>query len=211
MLQPQKYPYVLLVLVLAFLDLCSATQFIVGDSAGWVIPPYPTYYTSWTDSHFIREGDSLEFNFDTKFYNLIQVSKSEYEHCAALEPLKVFNTSPINFLLKEKDVYYFICSVSNYCSLGQKIMIDVHGVSLQITPAPSASPPKISSRSLPNGYAPQPSAAMIINPSKSIDVPSPTPLGGPASPSSSQGVKYDVDVVLLVCVKVGTFLGFWIM
>ncbi|CAL5209012.1 unnamed protein product [Lathyrus oleraceus] len=212
MLQPQKYPFVLLLssLFLTFLYQCCATQFIVGDSAGWIIPPYPTYYTCWTDSHFIREGDSLEFNFDTKFYNLIQVSKSEYEHCTALEPLKVFNTSPINFPLKEIDVYYFICSVSNYCTLGQKIMIDVHRISLQITPTPSASPPKISPRSLPNGYAPQPSGAMI-NPSASIDVPSPTPLEGPASPSSSHGVKYDFDMAFLVCVMFGTFLEFWIM
>ncbi|CAI8603957.1 unnamed protein product [Vicia faba] len=210
MLQPQKYPSVLLISFLTFLYQCCATQFIVGDSAGWVIPPYPTYYTSWSDSHIIREGDTLEFNFDTKFYNLIQVSKSEYEHCTALEPLKVFYTSPINFPLKEKDVYYFICSVSNYCSLGQKIIIDVHGASLQNTPAPSASPPKISSRSFPNGYAPQPSG-VVISRSSSIDVPSPTPLGGPASPSSSQGVKCDIDVSLLVCVMVGTFLGFWIM
>ncbi|KAL5069239.1 hypothetical protein RYX36_020126, partial [Vicia faba] len=109
-----------------------------GDSAGWVIPPYPTYYTSWSDSHIIREGDTL----------------------------------------------------------GQKIIIDVHGASLQNTPAPSASPPKISSRSFPNGYAPQPSG-VVISRSSSIDVPSPTPLGGPASPSSSQGVKCDIDVSLL--------------
>ncbi|KAI5399380.1 hypothetical protein KIW84_064654 [Lathyrus oleraceus] len=76
-------------------------------------------------------------------------------------------------------------------------MIDVHRISLQITPTPSASPPKISPRSLPNGYAPQPSGAMI-NPSASIDVPSPTPLEGPASPSSSHGVKYDFDMAFLI-------------
>lgn len=60
MLQLQN-PFALLLssLFVTFLYQCSATQFIVGDSAGWVIPPFPTYYTNWTNSHFIREGDSL--------------------------------------------------------------------------------------------------------------------------------------------------------
>ncbi|WJX13835.1 hypothetical protein P8452_04180 [Trifolium repens] len=210
-------PFVLLLssLFLTFLYQCSATQFIVGDSAGWVIPPNPTYYNNWTNSNFFREGDSLEFNMDTKFYNLIQVSQSEYDHCTSLEPLKVFNTSPINFPLKEKGVYYFICSVSNYCTLGQKITILVHEIAPQNPPTPSASPPlqqapKISPKISPNGSAPQPSI-----PPASINVSSPTPQGGnegcPPTPSSIQGVKNNIDVTLLVCAMFGTFLGYWLM
>ncbi|XP_004496103.1 blue copper protein 1b-like [Cicer arietinum] len=210
MLQLQN-PFVLLLssLFLTFLHHCSATQFIVGDSAGWVIPPYPTYYTNWTDSYFLREGDSLEFNFDTKFYNLIQVSQSEYEHCTALEPLKVFNSSPVNFPLKERGVYYFICSVSNYCTLGQKIKIYVHQSAPKISPTPSASPPQqkapmISPQISPNGSVPQPSGS--INPPPPSNVPSPTP----GCPSSFQGKKFDIDVKL-VCAMLGTFIGFWVM
>jgi hypothetical protein len=152
---------------------------------------------------------------DTKFYNLIQVSQSEYDHCTSLEPLKVFNTSPINFPLKEKGVYYFICSVSNYCTLGQKISILVHEIAPQNPPTPSASPPlqqapKISPKISPNGSAPQPSI-----PPASINVSSPTTQGGnegcPPTPSSIQGVKNNIDVTLLVCAMFGTFLGFWLM
>ncbi|KAK7268563.1 hypothetical protein RIF29_21264 [Crotalaria pallida] len=46
-------------LFLAFLCHCSATHFIVGDSTGWVLPPYPMYYSNWSHSRLIRVGDSL--------------------------------------------------------------------------------------------------------------------------------------------------------
>lgn len=152
---------------------------------------------------------NTEFNFDTKFYNLIQVSQSEYEHCTALEPLKVFNSSPVNFPLKERGVYYFICSVSNYCTLGQKIKIYVHQSAPKISPTPSASPPQqkapmISPQISPNGSVPQPSGS--INPPPPSNVPSPTP----GCPSSFQGKKFDIDVKL-VCAMLGTFIGFWVM
>jgi len=60
MLQHQN-PFVLSfsAFFLAFLCHCSATTFTVGDSAGWIIPPYPTYYNNWSHSHFIRVGDSV--------------------------------------------------------------------------------------------------------------------------------------------------------
>jgi len=48
-----------LAMFIAFFCHCSATKFTVGDSAGWIIPPYPTYYNNWTHSHFIRAGDSI--------------------------------------------------------------------------------------------------------------------------------------------------------
>ncbi|KAK7278582.1 hypothetical protein RJT34_23614 [Clitoria ternatea] len=156
MLQHQN-PFVLTfsALLLSFFCHCSATQFIVGDSAGWVIPPYPTYYSNWSHSHAIRVGDSLEFDFDDKFYNLIQVSQYEYEHCTSFEPLRVFNSSPVILPLKEKGMLFFICSISNYCCIGQKIAISVHERSSQNPPTPSPSPSQVPTIS-PKGSAPQP-------------------------------------------------------
>lgn len=54
-------PFVLsfLAFFLAFFCHCSATTFTVGDSAGWIIPPYPAYYSNWSNSNFVRAGDSV--------------------------------------------------------------------------------------------------------------------------------------------------------
>ncbi|CAJ1976599.1 unnamed protein product [Sphenostylis stenocarpa] len=181
----------------------------VGDSAGWIIPPYPTFYNNWTHSHFIRAGDSIEFLFDDKFYNLIQVSQQEYEHCTSLEPLRIFNSSPVILPLKEKGVLFFTCSISNYCCLGQKIAISVHEGSSQNPPSPSPSPspsplpsqvpiiispPQLS----PNGSAPQPHGSSgISSPQPSTGNTSGGNGGNSPVPSSTQD---DVNnAVALAC------------
>ncbi|TKY45562.1 Mavicyanin protein [Spatholobus suberectus] len=68
------------------------------------------------------------------------VSQQEYEHCTSLEPLRIFNSSPVILPLKERGVLFFICSISNYCCLGQKVVISVHERSLENPPSPSPSP-----------------------------------------------------------------------
>ncbi|KAF1858982.1 hypothetical protein Lal_00010014 [Lupinus albus] len=72
------------------------------DSSGWVIPPYPSYYSNWAHSHLMRVGDSLEFHFYHKLYNLVQVRQNDYDHCTTLEPVEIFNSSPAIIPLKEK-------------------------------------------------------------------------------------------------------------
>ncbi|KAK7255806.1 hypothetical protein RIF29_29227 [Crotalaria pallida] len=212
-------------LFLAFLCHCSATHFIVGDSTGWVLPPYPMYYSNWSHSRLIRVGDSLEFNFDPKFYNLVQVQHSDYDHCTTLQPIKIFNSSPTIIQLKEKGNLFFTCSIGNYCCLGQKIAITVHE---HIAPSP---PPSQAPSSSPNGSAPHP---IIPTPASSISpmpANSTTPPGGgnhkggisPVPASSSQGEKssavalvyrtstFDVSLGSLL-IMFGSFLGlFWVM
>ncbi|KAF1874351.1 hypothetical protein Lal_00008556 [Lupinus albus] len=101
-------PFVLsfLALFITCLCHCYATPFIVGDSSGWVIPPYPSYYSNWAHSHLMRVGDSLEFHFYHKLYNLVQVRQNNYDHCTTLEPVEIFNSSPAIIPLKEKGKLY---------------------------------------------------------------------------------------------------------
>ncbi|XP_061362263.1 cucumber peeling cupredoxin-like [Gastrolobium bilobum] len=203
-------------LFFTFICHCYATQFIVGDSAGWVIPPYPTYYSNWSHSQFIRAGDSLEFEFDPKFYNLIQVSQYEYEHCTAFEPLKVFNNSPAILPLKEKGMLFFTCTISNYCCLGQKIAIFVHEQNPP-SPPPSPSQPPISPHLSPNGSAPQ--AHGISNPpaTPTISNVSPSPVPSSTQEEKSSAVPLVCETSFIVSLGallfvLGTFfLGFWVI
>ncbi|XP_027364632.1 classical arabinogalactan protein 10-like [Abrus precatorius] len=132
--------------------------------------------------------------------------------------------------MKERGVYFFICSISNYCCLGQKIAISVHErapenppplppSSLSPSPSPSPSQVPITSPQLsPKGSAPQPHGTNPPLPSTT------TPRGNGSNspmPSSTQGGKS--NAVALVCgksfiVSLGqllsmlvTFLGFWVM
>ncbi|KAK7391550.1 hypothetical protein VNO78_19966 [Psophocarpus tetragonolobus] len=220
------HPFVLSfsALFLGFFGHCSATTFIVGGSAGWIIPPYPTYYNNWSYSHFIRVGDSIEFKFDDKFYNLIQVSQQEYEHCTSLEPLRIYHSSPVIIPLKERGVLFFICSVPNYCSLGQKIVISVHERSFEnppsLSPSPSQVPTTIPPQLSTNGSAPQPHGSSgISSPPPSTRTTPGGNAGDSPLPSSTQegkssalvdGTSFAVFLGQLLSM-LAAFLGFWVM
>ncbi|KAF3434418.1 hypothetical protein FNV43_RR25521 [Rhamnella rubrinervis] len=146
---------VVMVMVVAILmavspsSACSyGLQYSVGDSL-WTIPPTPDYFSNWSTSIFFKIGDSLVFDFETGFFNVIQVSKQEYERCTALNPMKMIFRGPAILSLSESGVFYFMCNISNYCILGQKISITVHDCPthnpsvLSPSPSPSPSPPPV--------------------------------------------------------------------
>lgn len=80
------------------------------------------------------------FDFETGRYDVIQVSRQDYESCTSLSPLKIFYGGPAIIQLHEQGVFYFICNFSNYCDLGQKIAITVHDCRQVFPPSPSPSP-----------------------------------------------------------------------
>ncbi|KAK7268560.1 hypothetical protein RIF29_21261 [Crotalaria pallida] len=175
--------------------------------------------------------NNTEFNFDPKFYNLVQVQHSDYDHCTTLQPIKIFNCNPTIIQLKEKGNLFFTCSIGNYCCLGQKIAITVHE---HIAPSPPPSswspPPSQVPSSSPNGSAPHP---IIPAPASSISpmpANSTTPGGGnhkggisPVPASSSQWEKSSSMALVYrtstfnaslgsLLIMFGSFLGlFWVM
>ncbi|XP_030450141.1 cucumber peeling cupredoxin-like [Syzygium oleosum] len=132
----------LFIMVGLTLDVSNGLQYKVGGSI-WSIPPYPTYYSNWSSSHRFFVGDVLLFEFRTGFYNVMQVSRREYEACTADNPFRSFRTGPARVPLIEKGVFYFICSVSCYCSLGQKVEVAAyhHPVPVVVPPPDIVPPP----------------------------------------------------------------------
>ncbi|OWM87674.1 hypothetical protein CDL15_Pgr022787 [Punica granatum] len=122
--------------------LSSALQHIVGGSE-WTIPPFPGFYANWSSSRRFFTGDTLYFDFEPWFYNVMQVSKLEYEACTAGNPFRAFDSSPATVLLIQEGESYFICNVSNYCSLGQKVSVIASRrscISFPTTTSPSPAP-----------------------------------------------------------------------
>ncbi|KAF7811537.1 cucumber peeling cupredoxin-like [Senna tora] len=200
MFQLKRNPFVLsfsplillLLLSLFFLSSSSssATQFTVGDSSGWAIPPYPSFYTNWSKSQSFKVGDSLEFNFNAKFYNLVQVSEYEYEYCSSLNAVRLFNKSPAIIPLSKRGKFFFICNISNYCCSGQKIAISVHESSSQTppSPSPSPSPPPPASATSPSSPPIGPCCTVATSPSPS---PSESSINSMPSPSSNGNGGYN--------------------
>ncbi|CAH9147419.1 unnamed protein product [Cuscuta epithymum] len=117
---------------------CGVVEHRVGgEEWGWTIPPHHHFYGNWSSSRSFRPGDTLLFDFDPVFYNLIQVSNREYDACTANQPFQAFtdHAPPLIIPLRESGVFYYLCSLLNYCSLGLKLNVSVQ------PPTPSPLPP----------------------------------------------------------------------
>ncbi|KAJ6358151.1 hypothetical protein OIU78_005893 [Salix suchowensis] len=128
--------------IIATLEATSGLRYTVGDSV-WSIPPQPDSYTNWSFSHTFYIGDVLVFDFDYEFFNVMQVSRLDYESCAALSPIRIFTRGPALAILFHEGVNHYICNISNYCDLGLKFSVLVHKFSYSTgrSPAPSPLPP----------------------------------------------------------------------
>ncbi|CAN1844461.1 G-type lectin S-receptor-like serine/threonine-protein kinase At2g19130 [Linum perenne] len=148
----------------------SGFRYIIGDSI-WAVPPSSDFYSSWSFSHNFYVGDSIVFEFGIELFNVIQVMRNDYESCIADAPLKVYRSSPAVIELTYKGAFYYICNVSNYCDLGQKVSIVVFQRPPSSAPMPSPSSP------LPSGSPPPPPPSFSSSTS-------PLPSGSPSPPSS---------------------------
>ncbi|XP_015876471.3 cucumber peeling cupredoxin [Ziziphus jujuba] len=162
----------------------SGVQYSVGDTL-WTIPPTPDYFSNWSSSIFFAIGDSLVFDFETGRFNLVQVSKPDYDRCTAFNPINIISKGPAILPLKQEGVFYFICNISNYCILGQKISITVHNYCpIHNPPSPSPSP---SSSPTPTSFPP---AAVPVVPS-SPSVPALSPVPSPISDGNNTEAPLD--------------------
>ncbi|KAB5539122.1 hypothetical protein DKX38_016655 [Salix brachista] len=148
--------------IIATLEATSGLRYTVGDSV-WSIPPQPDSYTNWSFSHTFYIGDVLVFDFDYEFFNVMQVSRLDYESCTALNPIRIFTRSPALAILFHEGVNHYICNISNYCDLGLKFSVLVHKFSYSTGRSPAPSPlPSLPPSSPPASSpysAPEPSRA----------------------------------------------------
>ncbi|XP_074375448.1 mavicyanin-like [Apium graveolens] len=131
------YVYIIVVVVLIYYpDHSNGAQYLVGgEDYKWSIPLTNDFYTNWSSSHAFVVGDTLLFDYDPELHNLFQVSGREFKDCTADQAFNVYH-SPASVRLMEQGVFYYVCTVLNYCSLGQKLMVSV----VKSPPPPAASP-----------------------------------------------------------------------
>ncbi|KAG5559457.1 hypothetical protein RHGRI_009107 [Rhododendron griersonianum] len=103
----------------------AADTHTVGDGLGWTIPPGGKIaYSVWADKETFEVGDTLVFNWNGT-HDVARVStKEEFDNCTANNVTGTIQTaSPANFTLDTNVTHYFICTINNHCSLGQKVKI----------------------------------------------------------------------------------------
>ncbi|KAK6164670.1 hypothetical protein DH2020_001534 [Rehmannia glutinosa] len=115
---------VLLLFMMAVCGFCNCSVYKVGDTTGWTIIGNVDY-NKWASSKTFQVGDTLVFEYDPRFHNVVQVSRSEFHSCNASVPLSTYATGNDSIVIRSSGHYYYICGFVGHCQAGQKVDIRV--------------------------------------------------------------------------------------
>ncbi|KAF0906342.1 hypothetical protein E2562_009704 [Oryza meyeriana var. granulata] len=132
----------------------SAVTYNVGETSGWTTGQN---YDNWANGKTFAVGDKLTFNFTTAEHTVTEVTKSEYDNCAAgNNPISDTRTGPATIDLTA-GTHYYICTIPQHCAGGMKLAVTVGSGSSSGTPPSttpgSGTPPTTPSPSKPTGGA----------------------------------------------------------
>ncbi|WVZ26225.1 hypothetical protein V8G54_004769 [Vigna mungo] len=119
----------LMVTVLMFVQYSEAQRvFNVGDGTGWTTPQDSSTYQSWTAQH-----------------NVVEVPEQSYTSCTSANSIRTYTTGPVNVTLDTAGQHYYICSIGQHCTRGQRLAVNVSGSGLPpsaaVSPGANTTPP----------------------------------------------------------------------
>ena len=97
------------------------------------------------------------FNFTTGQHNVAKVTKAAFDACTTANPISMVTTGPATITLNETGSHYYVCTIEDHCSLGQKLAVNVSSASSPPSPSTSSSPPPSGATSAP----PNPGASSL--------------------------------------------------
>ncbi|XP_030465895.1 mavicyanin [Syzygium oleosum] len=135
----------------AMAKLCDAAVYKVGDTAGWTTIGNVDY-KQWSAIKTFQLGDTVIFQYNAQFHNVMHVTHAEFRACNTTSPKATYTTGNDSITLTNRGHHYFFCGVPGHCQAGQKVDINVlrNPVSAQ-TPSPLAVPVSGNQEPSPNG------------------------------------------------------------
>ncbi|KAI3989692.1 hypothetical protein MKX01_009184 [Papaver californicum] len=154
--------------LLSCVMLSLATDYTVGDTAGWVTN---MDYTTWSSSKTFVVGDRLVFNYGSGAHSVAEVSKSDYEGCSSANTLASDSSGTTTVSLSKPGTRYFICGIPGHCSGGMKLAVTVGGAGGtgggSTTTTPTTTTPTITTPSTTTTTT-TPSSSFVILPSMTV-------------------------------------------
>ncbi|XP_051128584.1 stellacyanin-like [Andrographis paniculata] len=107
-----------------FFNLCDCTEFQVGETTGWTVPPRndTEFYNNWASAKRFTIGDTIRFSYGKKD-SVMEVSKRDYEDCNSTRPNYFSNTGDTIFALNRSGRSYFISGTAGHCRNGQRMVV----------------------------------------------------------------------------------------
>ncbi|GER43502.1 early nodulin-like protein 8 [Striga asiatica] len=112
---------VMMIAVTLLVYVAQADLYIVGDNeaAAWGLP----FDSNWVNDKNFKVGDMLEFIFDPRANDVMEVSMSDYSICQATPGKNVWKGEPAIVNLTTAETHYFISSNYGNCTNGLKTAV----------------------------------------------------------------------------------------
>ncbi|PON80120.1 Phytocyanin domain containing protein [Parasponia andersonii] len=128
-----------LVLVAVTLQVSKAAVHKVGDSAGWTTIGNVDYKL-WSATKTFQVGDTIKFEYNPQFHNVMRVTHAMFRSCNASLPLETYTTGNDTITITTRGHHFYICGVPGHCQGGQKVDINVpRALTAEVAPTPLAS------------------------------------------------------------------------
>ncbi|KAF8095674.1 hypothetical protein N665_0326s0016 [Sinapis alba] len=157
---------VALTCMVVMLRLSKAAVYKVGDSAGWTTIANVDYKL-WASTKTFHIGDTVLFQYNPQFHNVMRVTHAMYRNCNNSNPISTFTTGNDSVTLTNHGHHFFFCGVPGHCQAGQKLDLNV----IHTTSSTPLSDPPISSES--SSLSSPPSSTTTI-PAAGVPGPSPS-------------------------------------
>ncbi|KAK4257933.1 hypothetical protein QN277_007456 [Acacia crassicarpa] len=119
---------------------------IMADGAVYKVGGFPGWtsignvdYNNWAASNNFQVGDTIIFEYNAQYHNVMKVPYKMYKSCNVSEgtPLETFNTGNDSIKLNRYGHNWFICGFPGHCQNGLKVDVNVIRVSTTKPPTPS--------------------------------------------------------------------------
>ncbi|KAL0457227.1 UNVERIFIED_CONTAM: Mavicyanin [Sesamum latifolium] len=116
-------------------QLSAGAVYKVGDSAGWTTIGNVDY-NLWAATKTFQVNDTIVFEYNPQFHNVMQVTHAEFRACNASSPISTHTTGNDSITINTHGHHFFLCGVPGHCQAGQKVDINVIRAP-SVAPSPS--------------------------------------------------------------------------
>ncbi|KAI3468841.1 hypothetical protein Pfo_025504 [Paulownia fortunei] len=99
-----------------------ATDYVVGDNAGWKLG---VNYTAWAEGKDFFVGDKLFFKYSQGAHNVYRVNGTAFQQCILPSAFEALTSGDDMITLATPGRKWYICGISNHCASGMKLVITV--------------------------------------------------------------------------------------
>ncbi|KAL7200683.1 hypothetical protein ACSBR1_032583 [Camellia fascicularis] len=163
---------IMLVMVVSVCGVSKGAVYKVGDSTGWTNTGHVDY-KAWSAAKLFHVGDTILFEYNKQFHNVIRVTHKNFNACNATAPYFTLNSGNDSFTIPRGGHFYFICSIPGHCEAGQKVDIRVPKTTNTTAPHPTSSPAPAPLQTPQSPPLPSPSPPVLLSPVPAPNVPAP--------------------------------------